>query len=100
MHDFGIVFPGEDVSSTAHVTRKLVYLIKASIYCLCRRCKLPQITDHKMVCFRPAKTGIFYVDPPCPKSFLFKALNKMAADEATCTANQSGLHSIPPFVRP
>jgi hypothetical protein len=93
MHHRGIVLAGEDVSSSAHVGRELVYLFD-SVHGRARHVLIAEIPDDEFIRRRLFVFVPLQIDGADPKTFGFQPFYKMAPDESTGAVDEHFLHPI------
>jgi hypothetical protein len=91
VHDLGVMFAGEYIAGAAHVRRKLIHLIEATIDKLAAYELFPQIADGEIIRISLGERIEFEIDSTDPEAFAFQAFHQVATNETARTQNQSCL---------
>src|SRR5882724_5099123 len=95
VHDVGIVQTGEDVARTAHVGGELVNLVETAVDDIAAEALVAQIADDEVVRRRLGEFRELEIDAAYPEAFMLQALDEMAADKTSGTADKHGFHDAP-----
>jgi hypothetical protein len=89
MHDVGVMLASKYITGTAHIRRKLIDLIEATIDDLAAQERIPQITDHEIIRWRFGKWIELEIDSANPETFTFQAFHQVSTYETARTQDQS-----------
>src|SRR5258706_15905764 len=92
MHDVGVVFPGENISRSSHVSGELVDFVKSAVDSLAAGGEISEIADDEIISLCFAKPGKLQVGPAHPEALSFQPLDKRATDESPRATDQCTLH--------
>ena len=83
MHDIGVVFSGENISSSSHVSGELVDFVKSAVDSLAADYDISEIADDEVISFCFTKPWKLQIDPAYPEALSFQPLDEMAANESS-----------------
>jgi len=86
MHDGSIMLTGEDVTSAAHVTRKLINLVDI-LHNFPDKTGIAQIADNEFVGVCSAKLVLPQINAAHPISFQLEAFHQVATNKTAGTIN-------------
>ena len=83
MHNIGIVLTGKNKTCSAHISGKLIDLVKLAIHRTIAYIDIAQVANHKVIGFCLSEFRILQVDTFHPIALFSEALHHVATDEAT-----------------
>src|SRR4030042_1093475 len=94
VHHIGIMLSGEDISGTAHICGKLIYLIKETVEHVLAHVLIAKIADNEFIGNSGAELGVFEIDSPYPVPLTLQSDHQVVADKPTGSANKRRFHGF------
>ena len=90
VHHIGIVFAGEDIAGSPHVSRELIDFVEPAVDHLSYKVRITQIANHEIVSLGLAETWEFEISTSNPKALPLEPPYQVVTDEPTGPADQRG----------
>jgi hypothetical protein len=92
VHDVRVVFPRENISSTAHIRGKLIHLVETVVDYGATYLRVAKIPNEEVVCCGLRELRKLEINSANPVTLRSEAFHQVTADKTTSAENERSLH--------